>query len=267
LLLTFSTPTISQRSQRFYHITDIITKSLFHMKNLLCLIVVFLSISLNAQLEKIGAYAGTSLIVNNYRSQENAKVNGSAFFSLRQRFGGMASFYGDYRFSYEVGLIADMHKKPEGERTSFKYDDGLNFNLANHKYVNIGVPLSISMRTNSSRNCVTYFKLSLINLFTVYDNQLVANTNIPDRLSLIPPSINSTTSGLKYFSTDIDFGFGTFWYIKKLGAKLCLEPKVTVAQYRGGIQANHLPERQIFNPEFSILTSMGIEVTIYKDMF
>ncbi len=179
-----------------------------------------LSLNLNAQLEKIGAYGGTSLVVNKYRTQEISKINGPAFFSLRQRFGAMASFYKDGRFSYEIGLLADVHKKPGSKRKSFKYDDGLKFNLVDHKYVNLGIPLSITMRTNTARNCVTYFKLSLINLFTVYNNRHVANTSIPDRLALIPPSLKSTITGLSYYSTDIDFGFGTFWYLKKYGLKL-----------------------------------------------
>jgi hypothetical protein len=237
------------------------------MKCIFSIIIALISLNLNAQLEKIGAYAGTSIVVNKYRNQENSKLNGTAFFSLRQRFGTMASFYNDHRFSYEVGLLADLHQKPASKRRSFKYEDGLKFKLVNHNYVNLGVPLSITMRTNTARNCVTYFKLSLVNLFTVYDNQHVANTSIPDRLSLLPLSQKSTTTGLKYYSTDIDFGFGTFWYLKKYGVKLCLEPKVTIAQYRGKMEANHLPEREIFIPEFSILTALGFEVTIYKDMF
>jgi hypothetical protein len=236
------------------------------MRYLFGFIVTFLSFSLNAQLEKIGVFSNTSFVVQKYRSFNNANINSTAFIGLRHRVGAMASFYLDSRFSYEVGIVADHHQKPESERRRFKYDDGLIFNLNEHKFVNLGIPLIITMRTNNARNCTTYFKLSLINLFTVYDNQRVANTELPDRLAQLPLSMSSTNSDIKYFSTDIDFGFGTFWHLKKLGAKLCLEPRITVAQYRGGVQANHLPEREIFNPEFSILTSMGFEVTIYKDM-
>ena len=54
---------------------------------------------------------------------------------------------------------------------------------------------------------MSYFKFSLINLFTVYDNKRVANTNIPDQLSQTPPYMNRPTSPIKYSSTDIDFGF------------------------------------------------------------
>lgn len=253
--------------QRLWLITDIITKSRLHMKYFFCFIVTFSSFSLNAQLEKIGAYSNTSFVIQKYRSHSNAKLNGPAFVGVRHRVGGMASFYLNSRLSYEIGFVADAHKKSANRRGTIVYEDGLKINVAEHKFVNLGVPLSITIRTNRARNCATYFKLSLINLFTVHDNQSVENINLPDRLAQLPTTINSTSTGIKYFSTDIDFGFGTFWYLKRFGAKLCLEPKITVAQYRSGIKANHLTDREIFIPEFNILTSMGFEVTIYKDMF
>ena len=237
------------------------------MRYLFCFIITFSSFSINAQLEKIGAYSNTSFVVQKYRSYSNAKLNGPGFVGVRHRVGGMASFYLDSRLSYEIGFVADVHIKAANRRGTIVYEDGLNIKLTEHKFVNLGVPVSITMRTNNARNCATYFKLSLINLFTVHDNQSVENTNLPDRLAQVPTSMNSTSTGIKYFSTDIDFGFGTFWYLKKFGAKICLEPKITVSQYRGGIKANHLPNREIFIPEFNILTSMGFEITLYKDMF
>ena len=237
------------------------------MRYLFCFIITLLSLNIHAQLEKIGAYSNTSFVIQKYRSYNNERTNSTAFIAVRHRIGGMASFYLDSRFSYEVGFLAEQTKKPENENRSFLYDDGLSFNMTSHKFVNIGVPLSITMRTNNARNCATYFKLSLVNLFTVYDHQSVVTNKLPDELATVPTFTGGSNSGIKYFSTDIDFGFGTFWYLKKFGAKLCLEPKITVAQYRGRSTANHFPDRDIFLPEFNILTSMGFEITIYKDMF
>ena len=130
------------------------------MRYLVCFIITFASFRLNAQLEKIGAFSNTSFVIQKYRSYENAKMNSPAFVGLRQRVGGMASFYLDPRFSYEVGFVAEYHRKPENEKRSFKYSDGLEISLAEHRFINLGVPLSITMRTNNARNCATYFKLS-----------------------------------------------------------------------------------------------------------
>lgn len=45
-------------------------------------IIIFISISLGAQLEKIDAYLGTLLVVHKYHSQTSNKVSGVTFFIL-----------------------------------------------------------------------------------------------------------------------------------------------------------------------------------------
>ena len=252
--------------QHFDRSQNIIDKY-YSMKFLMSVLLSFILLNADAQLEKMGLYAGTSLIVHNYRSNKNGAINGNGFFSQRYRVGVMTSFYGDERFSYETGILTDYHHIKNNKTQNLNFDDGVNFSLENHNYVNLGIPLSITIRTNVTPSCVTYFKFSMINLFTINNNQSVTNNRLTDELSYLPHKMVSTNNDIQYYSTDFDFGFGTFWYIKKIRAKFCLEPRVTFFQYRGAMNANHLPDRKIMHAHSKLLSSLGFEIMFYKDLY
>jgi len=237
------------------------------MRYFIVAFLILLSIQAEAQLEKAGAFVGTALVVHNYDKLNTNQHIGQGFFALRHRIGGMASFYGDELFSFESGLLFDYHEIPNERDQPFENGDKSYFSLLEHKYVNVGVPLSITMRTNSTRNCVTYFKLSLVNLFTVHEKQTVSINQFSTDPSHISEPLSSAENKFNYYSTDIDFGFGTFWYLKKIGAKFCLEPKVTLFQYRNSMRASHIPNRDLVIAHNKLLSSLGFELTLYKDLY
>jgi len=237
------------------------------MKFLYTLLFMALSFSIHAQLEKVGVYGGVSFSVQNYGVYENGEGKRNGFFAPSYRLGIMTSFYGDNRFSYETGIVMDMTSIPNQRNLRFKYDDGLVLKLEDHSVTNIGIPLSATMRTNVTQNCVTYFKFSMINFFNIREEQRFLYEQIPENSDFISSENRSISANINYYSTDLEFGFGTFWYLKKWNAKFCIEPKVTVFQYQNSRHFNTLPERKIIDNNFKILARLGIELTLYVDMF
>ena len=228
-----------------------------------------LSISVSAQLnlERVGVYGGTSITIQKYNVEKVGRGRDSGVLALSNRVGGFLSYYGDRRFSYETGLFVDMVDIPHDGRFHFKYDDGLSFDLQRHEYTNIGIPIAAVMRTNVTRSCVTYFKFALNNIFTVQDRQTLLYTGSSEQSPGLAGTESIDSGGFRYFGSDVDFGFGTFWYLKKFGARLCLEPKITVLQYRNNMRVNSSPDKRILNSQFNVFSRMGFEVSLYKNLF
>lgn len=217
------------------------------------------SLRTDAQFEKIGIIGGPSKVMNIHGNNQ--------FFSIGYRLGGMASYRLPGRFSFETGGFFDFHKMPENESLSIALKDDTHYSLDSKREINVGIPLGIMMRTNITRGCVTYLKVSVNPIFNIHQTQLTSSVQSEDLPLETNNAIQSSRSGVQYYSTDLDFGFGTFWHINSAGLQLCVEPKFTMIQHRASITSIQPSEIKLVPSRLLIMSRMGFEVTIYKDLY
>lgn len=230
------------------------------MYKYLIAIFVFLATEGSSQLEKIGVYGGAYTL--NYDSESGLRHSS---FVRSYRLGLMTSSYIGGRFSFESGMFIDF--SPASRMTpSLKLDDKYPTTLSDYTSTNVGIPLGIMMRTNVTRACVTYIKLSANTLFTVYDKQNVKVHGTTSDPSQFESTFSTSGTKFQYFSSDLDFGFGTFWHIRKLDLQLVLEPKFTIVRYRGERMLDNFPTENLFNSGVGFFGRMGIELTVYRNI-
>jgi len=236
------------------------------LKKLKFLFFLFLfSDGLSSQIEltKLGVHASVFRNINEYNSN-NSSWRSSNDINIKMRLGAEAYLDVPGRFSFTTGLHFD-YMSSEFPR-QFHIENDLHAELQEHNIVNMGIPLGIVLRTFTTRSCATYIKLNLINNFTVFESEQYTYFSDENKLVTRTTGLSSNSIKLDYYSTDIEFGFGTFWEIPWLKAQLSIEPKFSFLQFVNSNKVDNMQSTQLYDSYTGVYSSLGLQITMYKEL-